>query len=393
MNSKITSIYELCLSGDVDALRRLLANNNGNTMQRDKENGMAPIHWASNGGKIDCIELLLNYGADVGAVDREDNITPLHIVVARGFTACTSLLIAKGADVNAVSKRRESPLHVACWAGHLSCVKLLLQSGAVVNLKDEDYGDSPIHKAAEGGHILCVKALLEAGADANMRNREGNTPLHYAAKSGVIDCFRLLIVAGADINARGTENKKPLNLFKRSAKRNEAILTIDFSYEALTCKSNELWFFFIQLNFEGMNHRIVEYTNRFPNLVYALDSSGRCALDVAAPANRLAIHSSVLWHGRYRIIDEMPEHVSPTCIVYRAVDEALLDPQGQPLRVALKLMKFRDQFAKEVEMRSVGFDAEMVVDIFCCNPSADSILNDYPEVNTQCTTYSIYCLC
>jgi ankyrin repeat protein len=372
-------IYEAALNGDVKTLKQLLTANIDAISLWDKENGMAPIHWTANGGKLECIALLLEMGADVGATDRDDKITPLHIVVARGFSACAKLLIDHGADVNALSKRRESPLHVACWAGHLSCVKILLEHNAVVNMKDADYGDTPLHKAAEGGHVLCVKCLLEASADFNMRNRHGNTPLHYAALSGSVDCFKMLVAAGADICARGQENKRPFNFFKRTSKRNEAMLSVDFSLDALTGRSNELWFLLIQSTVEGMGPRILEYVTRYPQLAFALDAGGRCALDVASPSNRLAIHSSVLWHGRYRIIDEYPEHISPTCIVYRAVDEAVLDASGHPVRVAVKLMKYRDQFSKEIEMRNCGFDNEMVVDILCCNPSADSNFLDYPE--------------
>jgi serine/threonine protein kinase len=373
------TIYEVSLKGDVKALEKTLRADMSLLSVWDKENGMAPIHWTANGGKLECIALLLELGADVGAVDRNDNITPLHIVVARGFAACAKLLIDHGADVNALSKRRESPLHVACWAGHVSCVKILLEHNSVVNMKDADYGDSPLHKAAEGGHVLCVKCLLEASADVNMRNRNGNTPLHYAAKAGSLDCFKLLVAAGADVCARGQENKRPFNYFKRTSKRNEAMLTVEFSLEALTNRSNELWFLLIQSTMEGMGPRILDYVTRYPHLAFALDASGRCALDVASPSNRLAIHSSVLWHGRYRIIDEYPEHISPTCIVYRAVDEAILDASGHPIRVAIKLMRFRDQFSHEIEMRNCGFDSEMIVDILCCNPSADCSILDYPE--------------
>ena len=73
----------------------------------------------------------------------------------------------------------------------------------------------------------------------------------------------------------------------------------------------------------------------------------------------------------------MPDHTSATCYVYKAIDEKNPDIDeftGQPIprRVALKLMRRKDQFFREIEKRNHSFNAEAVVDILETFPS----LND-----------------
>ena len=132
-------IYEYALHGQLYELRTLMDGGCfGLINVRDKKNGMTPLHWAANGGKLECMKLLLEHGGEVNISDSQDNITALHIVCARGFSACAQLLLDHSANVNALSCRTESPLHVACWAGHTPCVRMLLQAGALVNVTDAE---------------------------------------------------------------------------------------------------------------------------------------------------------------------------------------------------------------------------------------------------------------
>ena len=63
------------------------------------------------------------------------------------------------------------------------------------------------------------------------------------------------------------------------------------------------------------------------------------------------MQSVLLWHGRYALTEDRPEHRSATSFVYKAVDEGVKDEFGHPRRVALKLMKLKGQFMREVQSR------------------------------------------
>ena len=86
------------------------------------------------------------------------------------------------------------------------------------------------------------------------------------------------------------------------------------------------------------------------------------------------MQSVLLWHGRYRIIESRPEHISATCFVFKAVDEHTIDKEtSQPVKVALKLMRLKDQFQREISTRDKQFNQE----------HAMHILQTYPEVGSS----------
>jgi hypothetical protein len=96
------------------------------------------------------------------------------------------------------------------------------------------------------------------------------------------------------------------------------------------------------------------------------------AADIATKESKHAIQSIFLWHGRYRVIEGRPEHTSATCFVYRAVDEEDRDESNHPKRVALKLMRYKSQFLRELKARQFGFDSEYVVNVIATYPTYDA---------------------
>ena len=69
----------------------------------------------------------------------------------------------------------------------------------------------------------------------------------------------------------------------------------------------------------------------------------------------------LLWHGRYALTEDRPEHRSATSFVYKAVDEGVKDEFGHPRRVALKLMRCKGQFMREVQSRKKLFSGAFYV--------------------------------
>ena len=57
------------------------------------------------------------------------------------------------------------------------------------------------------------------------------------------------------------------------------------------------------------------------------------------------------------------DHKSATCFVFVGLDTRDLDPAGKPRPVAIKLMRIKAQFQREVEARGQGFDSAYVMPI------------------------------
>ena len=64
--------------------------------ERDVASGWSPLHQAACTGSRDCLELLLNNGADPNDTN-DDGETPLHLAASNGFDDCVKSLVSNGA--------------------------------------------------------------------------------------------------------------------------------------------------------------------------------------------------------------------------------------------------------------------------------------------------------
>ena len=113
------------------------------------------------------------------------------------------------------------------------------------------------------------------------------------------------------------------------------------------------------------------------------DTQGRTAIDLASKPMKEVLQSVWLWHGRYRITESRPEHVSATCLVFKALDNRVVDIEtGEPTRVALKLMRVKTQFERELIARCKEFNPEHVINVMQTlpDPSSDSFSTMPDEV-------------
>jgi ankyrin repeat protein len=68
---------------------------------------------------------------------RHANATPLHAAAVNGRLLCMRLLLQHGADVEATKTDGKSALHRAAEEGHLDCVLVLLEHGANRRVRDK----------------------------------------------------------------------------------------------------------------------------------------------------------------------------------------------------------------------------------------------------------------
>ncbi|MBN3314262.1 PPR27 phosphatase, partial [Atractosteus spatula] len=70
--------------------------------------GMAALHEAVLSGNLECVKLLVKYGADIHQRD-EEGWTPLHIACSDGHPHIARYLLSLGASVEAVNENGEKP--------------------------------------------------------------------------------------------------------------------------------------------------------------------------------------------------------------------------------------------------------------------------------------------
>ena len=214
------------LNGNLGSLRKVL--NAGVDPDIVQHSGQATaLMKASGNGFLDCVNALLQAGADVNK--QYSGMSILMYTACRGWHGCLTALLQAGADVNFADSSGDTALACAVIADEYSrmwltkpemkdrdsqlitdrlpltnsgeglCVKVLIEGGANVNMQDEN-GDTALMLAARNNEVACVTYILDAGAQVNLLNHYGQTAITMASKKGHIECVKKLVEAGADVN-------------------------------------------------------------------------------------------------------------------------------------------------------------------------------------------------
>ncbi|KAL6616513.1 hypothetical protein ACP70R_038783 [Stipagrostis hirtigluma subsp. patula] len=154
--SRCRPLHAAAITGQAQMCRFLIRSCEVDVNAVDGD-GETPLICAIQGSaSTDIVRYLLNRGADPNKAN-DRGITPLHVAAERGSLGCMELLIEFRADVNAGSA--VTPLLMAAGKGLTHCIRCLLEAGADANLPDED-GKVPVEIAALQGWEDCVKILF-----------------------------------------------------------------------------------------------------------------------------------------------------------------------------------------------------------------------------------------
>ncbi len=196
---------ELCRSRN---LLRVDAN------ERD-ENGETPlIALATQGGSAADLRLLVDAGADVGAV-ADKGRSAIYLSSLQGHAEVVEALVRLRADCNQTDAEGRTPLDAGSFRGHLRCVEVLLKECAYVNKARHD-GVTPLFLASQDGYWDVVDALLDSGAHVNKSSDDGDTPLRIACENGHCEVVDALLRKKADVNKTGSDGITPLAVARRN---------------------------------------------------------------------------------------------------------------------------------------------------------------------------------
>ena len=119
--------YNCVIKNDIDGLKQtLLEDSQGGVTYKDDRGGDTALHKASFLGFLDCVELLLKYGASVDE-ENDNKSTPLIKASFAGQVKCVEVLLKAGADTNKANDAKDTSLIGAAWIGNEECINLLLQ--------------------------------------------------------------------------------------------------------------------------------------------------------------------------------------------------------------------------------------------------------------------------
>lgn len=129
-------------------------------------------------GRLEKVEELLQSNANIEAKGVKGVFpqTPLHYASQNGHRDIVDLLLDKKAQIEAKDAYQATPLHFAARCGHRDIVRLLFHEKADIEAK-EHYQRTPLHLAAYFDRKEVVTLLLEKGADLGAQDCDGISAL------------------------------------------------------------------------------------------------------------------------------------------------------------------------------------------------------------------------
>lgn len=141
---------------------------------------MTALMKAINKNDSAAVQQLIQQGADVNELDTNQD-APLVMAAYKGYENITRMLLEAGAEVGAVDPgMKATALHAASYAGRTEAAKVLLEYGIDLNKQGPYNGYTALHDAIWQNNVEVVRVLLEAGADLTLKSHDGKTPLDFA---------------------------------------------------------------------------------------------------------------------------------------------------------------------------------------------------------------------
>lgn len=115
---------------------------------------------ASSYGQTEIVTYMLKNGGDPGPYTKKRLDTPLHYATGGGYVDTMVVLIEAGADVNAMDNYGKRPLHWAAETGHADAARVLIENGA--NPQPWSNFGTPLEEARERGYDEVVVVIQNA---------------------------------------------------------------------------------------------------------------------------------------------------------------------------------------------------------------------------------------
>ncbi|KAJ2951459.1 hypothetical protein O0L34_g13611 [Tuta absoluta] len=186
-----TALYLACRHNASLKLIKALLDSVEDIANYGSTESVTPLHIAAAQGRVDLMQLLVDYGAIVNVQDF-DGDTPIHDAALATKHTAVEMLLHAGGDPEIKSEANYTPFHLACYKGSLECVKVLHPFVMDINQQSLN-GDTPLILAIQGMNDDVVRFLLKNGADPHIKNSYGELAMNMALCMGYSSIFNILL--------------------------------------------------------------------------------------------------------------------------------------------------------------------------------------------------------
>jgi hypothetical protein len=186
-------LIDAILADDVNAVRLALKAGGDPSKPVQK---ITPLGWSLDGLRCspEVIRLLAESGADLEALVWPSDISPLVLALHHSrynpaCRECVDVLLEFGADIHRKDRLGGNSIHAAVNGGLPDMVSRFAALGVDVNTVTST-GYTALLFAAARGEEPMVRRLLELGADPCVANPDGYTAAYYARNTGLAQLSR-----------------------------------------------------------------------------------------------------------------------------------------------------------------------------------------------------------
>lgn len=133
----LTSLHYACEVDKIDICKSLYALVGDKLILNCQDRyGWTPLHSAAHHGSKECLQWLLQLGADHGITEKTGK-TPLHLAAAQARNELCTLLVTAGASLQAQDHHGMTPAHESGYKGHTDTfIHLSAMKGCDLQIKD-----------------------------------------------------------------------------------------------------------------------------------------------------------------------------------------------------------------------------------------------------------------
>ncbi|PLB37608.1 ankyrin repeat-containing domain protein [Aspergillus candidus] len=197
-------------SGAWKGVMKRLIDEGADLDARTEPNGGTILHHISWIDRIEEVQLLLEYGADVNASDKM-GLTALHVAASMGHVKIVELLLQHGAKCEASGPSDYTPLDLLLKpdpiprskktpiSNRVRVVRLLLNSNPGLLMKKDKFGFTSVGTAIHRSELELLEVLLDySGSDPGQSSVNLST-MCFAALLGTVDVIEFLIKKGVSL--------------------------------------------------------------------------------------------------------------------------------------------------------------------------------------------------
>lgn len=217
----MTALDLAAFMGKVDTLEVLVEY--GADVRASGWHGHTALHHAAIGNRVGAIDFLISAGVDVEANRGIHGGTALHEASCHGSVEAILALLRYEAIVDAVGKNGETPLVLAIVNKKLSSVEALLSAGADVNYGNAADDTAPLEMAT----FFLKQDGMNAGVDVGASDGHGKAPIHVASNDRSTAENLALTQYGADEGAQTKSSEEALQLAGKEVSAIDALAAKD----------------------------------------------------------------------------------------------------------------------------------------------------------------------